>query len=64
MDATALSIHTDMSFWGLFLQAGWFVKIIMLGLFASSVAVWAVWVGFVGGNFMYFSYTIFSCFYI
>lgn len=44
MDTSALSIHTDMSFWGLFLQAGWFVKIIMSGLFASSVAVWAVWV--------------------
>ena len=44
MDPTTLAVHTDMSFWGLFLQAGLFVKIIMVGLFFSSVAVWAVWV--------------------
>lgn len=39
-----LSASVDMSFWGLFMQAGLFVKAIMLGLFAASVTVWAVWV--------------------
>ena len=44
MEPTSLGVHADMSFWGLFLQAGLFVKVIMIGLFAASVAVWAVWV--------------------
>jgi len=44
MEPTTLGVHADMSFWALFLQAGLFVKVIMLGLFAASVAVWAVWV--------------------
>jgi biopolymer transport protein TolQ len=39
-----VTAHMDMSFWGLFMQAGLFVKVIMLGLFAASVAVWGVWV--------------------
>lgn len=44
MEPTNLAAHVDMTFWGLFLQAGIFVKFIMLGLFAASVSVWAVWV--------------------
>ena len=39
MEPTTLGVHADMSFWALFLQAGLFVKVIMLGLFAASVAV-------------------------
>jgi biopolymer transport protein TolQ len=44
MEPTNLSVTADMSFWSLFLQAGLFVKAIMLGLFGASIAVWAVWV--------------------
>jgi biopolymer transport protein TolQ len=44
MEPTQLAVHADMSFWSLFWQAGLFVKAIMIGLFATSVAVWAVWV--------------------
>ncbi|TKW61659.1 MAG: protein TolQ [Blastochloris viridis] len=43
MEPTAVAASVDMTFWGLFLQAGIFVKLIMLGLFAASVTVWAVW---------------------
>ncbi|MBI1309391.1 MAG: protein TolQ [Proteobacteria bacterium] len=43
MEPTNISASLDMTFWGLFLQAGFFVKIIMLGLFSASVMVWAVW---------------------
>ena len=44
MEPTTLGVHADMSFWSLFLQAGLFVKAVMIGLFAASIAVWAVWV--------------------
>lgn len=44
MEPTNLAAHVDMTFWGLFLQAGLFVKLIMVGLFSASVTVWAVWV--------------------
>ncbi|PIZ31474.1 MAG: protein TolQ [Alphaproteobacteria bacterium CG_4_10_14_0_8_um_filter_53_9] len=43
METAALSLHTNMSFWSLFWQAGLFVKLIMFGLFIASVAVWAIW---------------------
>ncbi len=43
MEPTAVAASVDMTFWGLFLQAGIFVKLIMLGLFSASVTVWAVW---------------------
>lgn len=43
MEPTNMTASVDMSFWGLFLQAGIFVKAIMFGLFAASVMVWAVW---------------------
>ncbi len=43
MEPTAVAASVDMTFWGLFLQAGIFVKLIMVGLFGASVAVWAVW---------------------
>ena len=32
----------DLSLWGLFLQADWVVKLVMLGLLLASVWVWAV----------------------
>jgi len=32
----------DLSLWGLFLQADWVVKLVMLGLLAASVWVWAI----------------------
>ena len=32
----------DLSLWGLFLQADWIVKLVMLGLLAASIWVWAV----------------------
>src|SRR4051812_47484763 len=43
MEPQNLSVHTDMSFINLFMQASIFVKIIMTGLLAASVTVWAVW---------------------
>ncbi|HEX2858666.1 MAG TPA: protein TolQ [Alphaproteobacteria bacterium] len=43
MEAQNLSVHTDMSFINLFMQASIFVKIIMMGLLSASVTVWAVW---------------------
>ncbi len=48
MEPQNLSVHTDMSFINLFMQAGVFVKIIMLGLLAASVTVWAVWMAKLG----------------
>lgn len=41
---TNLQAHMDLSLWTLFWQAGLLVKAIMLGLLASSVAVWTVWI--------------------
>jgi len=32
----------DMSIWGLFWQAGWIVKLVMIGLIAASVWTWAI----------------------
>ncbi|MBC9209922.1 protein TolQ [Roseomonas aerophila] len=32
----------DMTLWGLFLQADWIVKLVMLGLIVASIWVWAV----------------------
>ena len=32
----------DLSLWGLFLQADWVVKLVMLGLLLASVWVWAI----------------------
>jgi biopolymer transport protein TolQ len=37
-----LSVHTDLSMFGLFWQAHWVVKLVMLGLLACSVGVWAI----------------------
>jgi biopolymer transport protein TolQ len=33
---------SDLSLWGLFLQADWVVKLVMLGLLLASVWVWAI----------------------
>jgi len=43
MEPTNLAVHADMSFIGLFLEASLFVKIIMIGLFSTSIAVWGAW---------------------
>jgi biopolymer transport protein TolQ len=41
--ATALgNAANDLSLWGLFLQADWVVKLVMLGLLLASVWVWAI----------------------
>ncbi len=44
MTATALgqAATHDLSLWGLFLQADWVVKLVMIGLLLASVWVWAV----------------------
>jgi biopolymer transport protein TolQ len=43
MDAVgAVATHTDFSIWGLFWQADWVVKFVMLGLLAASVWCWAI----------------------
>ncbi len=41
--ATALgqAATHDLSLWGLFLQADWVVKLVMIGLLLASVWVWA-----------------------
>lgn len=39
----AVAAHgADLSIWGLFWQAGWVVKLVMLGLLAASVWTWAI----------------------
>jgi biopolymer transport protein TolQ len=43
VDATNLGqVAHDLSLWGLFLQADWVVKLVMLGLIVASIWVWAV----------------------
>lgn len=42
-DAAATAVHLDMSLIGLFMQAGLFVKGIMLFLLILSVMTWAIW---------------------
>ena len=43
VDATALAAASpDFSLWGLFLEANFVVKLVMLGLLAASVWVWAI----------------------
>ena len=32
----------DLSLWGLFLQADWVVKLVMIGLLLASVWVWTI----------------------
>lgn len=38
----ASAVAPDLSIWGLFLQAHWVVKSVMLGLLACSIWVWAI----------------------
>ena len=40
--AQALGAAHDLSLWGLFLQADWVVKAVMIGLLLASIWVWAV----------------------
>lgn len=42
MEQVGLAATTDMSLWGLFMQAGFVVKLVMLGLIAASVWTWAI----------------------
>jgi len=42
VNAVGLATGSDLSLWGLFLEADILVKIVMLGLLAASVWVWAV----------------------
>ena len=43
MEEIALAAPTvDMSLWGLFAQAGWIVKLVMIGLLGASVWTWAL----------------------
>jgi len=43
MDAVgAVAAHSDISIWGLFMQADWIVKTVMLALLAASIWCWAI----------------------
>src|SRR5690606_22936738 len=43
MENVALAAPTaDVTLWGLFMQANWVVKLVMLGLLAASVWTWAI----------------------
>ena len=42
VNATDLGGLTDLSLWGLFLQADWVVKLVMILLLVASVWVWAI----------------------
>jgi biopolymer transport protein TolQ len=39
---SAIPLASDLSIWGLFWQAHWVVKLVMVGLLACSVWVWAI----------------------
>jgi biopolymer transport protein TolQ len=41
-EALAAAVHTDVSMWGLFMQASWIVKLVMIGLMGASVWTWAM----------------------
>jgi biopolymer transport protein TolQ len=41
-EALAAVVHTDVSMWGLFMQASWIVKLVMIGLMGASVWTWAM----------------------
>ena len=36
------AVSHDLSIWGLFWQAGWVVKLVMIGLLAASIWTWAI----------------------
>ncbi|WP_439271456.1 protein TolQ [Pseudochrobactrum sp. HB0163] len=43
METLPIAAHTaDVSLWGLFMQANWIVKLVMLGLLAASIWTWAI----------------------
>lgn len=43
METLPIAAHSaDVSLWGLFMQANWVVKLVMLGLLAASVWTWAI----------------------
>ncbi|HWD12389.1 protein TolQ [Pseudochrobactrum sp. sp1633] len=43
METLPIAAHTsDVSLWGLFMQANWVVKLVMLGLLAASIWTWAI----------------------
>jgi biopolymer transport protein ExbB/TolQ len=41
-EALATVAHADVSMWGLFMQASWIVKLVMIGLIGASVWTWAM----------------------
>jgi len=42
MEQVSLATAHDVSLWGLFMQAGFVVKLVMIGLLAASVWTWAI----------------------
>lgn len=43
METLPIAAHSaDVSLWGLFMQANWVVKLVMLGLLAASIWTWAI----------------------
>ena len=42
MEQVGLEAAGSVSLWGLFIQAGFIVKLVMLGLIAASVWTWAI----------------------
>lgn len=42
MNPADVAVAADLSIWGLFIQAHWVVKSVMLGLLACSIWVWAI----------------------
>ncbi len=40
--AAAPSLPTDLSVWGMFVQADWVVKLVMIGLVLASLVTWTV----------------------
>ncbi|PHP66137.1 protein TolQ [Zhengella mangrovi] len=43
MEQLALAApQADVSIWGLFMQAGWVVKLVMIGLLSASIWTWAI----------------------
>ncbi|MHC1547729.1 protein TolQ [Phyllobacterium sp. K27] len=41
-DLTAVAVHADVSLWGLFMQAGFIVKLVMIGLLGASIWTWGI----------------------
>src|SRR4051794_12792369 len=42
MEQVGLAAASEVSLWSLFMQAGWVVKLVMIGLLGASVWTWAI----------------------